>query len=69
MGISRITGPGKANAQTLDEAIFLRNLACAYDLVCDTMTEAEREAVRTNLFLEGSHFLMAHRNRQIHNMR
>lgn len=60
-------GPGKANAQTLDEAIFLRNLACAYDLVCSTMTEEEREAVRTNLFQEGSHFLMAHRNNQIHN--
>lgn len=60
-------GPGKANAQTLDEAIFLRNLAYAYDLVAGDMTEEEREMVRSRLFKEGSRFLLDHRHRQIHN--
>ncbi|CCZ62967.1 heparinase II/III family protein [Hungatella hathewayi] len=60
-------GPGKANAQTLDEAVFLRNLAYSYDLVYDEMTEEERRLIRENLFLEGSRFLLDHRHRQIHN--
>ncbi len=60
-------GPGKANAQTLDEAVFLRNLAYAYDLVCDEMTEEARGRIREGLFVEGSRFLLDHRHRQIHN--
>ena len=60
-------GPGKANAQTLDEAIFLRTLASAYDLVEEVMTERERDLVRKNLFGEGLAFLMGHRHNQLHN--
>jgi hypothetical protein len=60
-------GPGKANAQTLDESIFLRTLASAYDLVAKTMSEEERDQVKTRLFAEGLSFLIEHRNNQIHN--
>ena len=60
-------GPGKANAQTLDESIFLRTLASAYDLVEETMTDEEKEWVLTRLFVEGLAFLKEHRHQQLHN--
>lgn len=60
-------GPGKANAQTLDEAVFLRNFALAYDLVKDCMNPEERQLVEQDLFRCGSDFLMEHRHPQIHN--
>lgn len=60
-------GPGKANAQTLDESIFLRTLASAYDLVEETMTEEDKEWILTRLFSEGLAFLQEHRHQQLHN--
>ncbi len=60
-------GPGKANAQTLDESIFLRTLASAYDLVEETMTSKEKDWILTRLFSEGLSFLQEHRHHQIHN--
>lgn len=60
-------GPGKANAQTLDEAVFLRNFAFAFDLVQDCMSPDEQETVKRRMFLCGGQFLMEHRNRQVHN--
>ena len=60
-------GPGRAGAQTLDEANFLRNFAMAYDLLEDEMTAAQRELIRDNMLLPGAAFLMEHRHNQLHN--
>ena len=60
-------GPGKAGAQTLDEANFLRSFAMAYDLTEDAMTEQERAAIRDGLLLPGAEFLTKHRHMQLHN--
>lgn len=60
-------GPGKAGAQTLDEANFLRSFAMAYDLLSDAMTVVERETIRDGMLLPGAEFLMEHRHNQLHN--
>ncbi|MEY8353204.1 heparinase II/III family protein [Lachnospiraceae bacterium 54-53] len=60
-------GPGKAGAQTLDEANFLRSFAMAYDLLSDCMTREEREYIRDEMLLPGADFLMEHRHNQLHN--
>jgi hypothetical protein len=58
---------GKANAQTLDEAIFLRSFAAAYDLLYEVMTEKERIEIKDGMLIPGGEFLMEHRHNQIHN--
>ncbi|HJA93893.1 MAG TPA: heparinase II/III family protein [Candidatus Eisenbergiella merdipullorum] len=60
-------GPGRSGAQTLDEANFQRNLAMAYDLVRERMTQEEKAYVRDRMFLPGAEFLMEHRRDQLHN--
>jgi len=60
-------GPGKAGAQTLDDANFLRTFAMAYDLLETAMTVTEREVIRDNMLLPGAEFLMEHRHKQLHN--
>lgn len=60
-------GPGRAMAQTLDEANFQRNWAVTYDLISDVMTEAEKAQVRDDLFIPGAQFLMERRHNQLHN--
>lgn len=60
-------GPGKAGAQTLDEANFLRTFAMTYDLLSDVMNVEERETIRDGMLLPGAEFLMEHRHNQIHN--
>ena len=39
----------KAHAQTLDEAIWLINMAWAYDLVSDTLAATDRDAIAKNV--------------------
>jgi len=60
-------GPGKAGAQTLDEANFLRSFAMTYDLLSDCMTKEQRELVKYEMLLPGAEFLMEHRHSQLHN--
>lgn len=60
-------GPGKANAQTLCEAIFIRNFAYTYDLISDTLSEEEKQFIRKDLLLCGANFLTQHRQSQLHN--
>lgn len=60
-------GPGKAEAQTLDEANFLRSYAMTYDLLTDAMTPEERGMIRDGMLLPGAEFLMNHRHNQLHN--
>ena len=60
-------GPGRLNAQTLDESNFLRNMAYAYDLVETALTGEERDYIKTRLFSVGIEFLKKNRHDQIHN--
>lgn len=60
-------GPGRSGAQTLDEANFQRNLAIAFDLVRETLTDAEQTRMREDMFIPGALFLMEHRHNQLHN--
>lgn len=60
-------GPGKACAQTLDEAVLLRTFAMTCDLVGDLMEEQERHTVETHLLIPGAEFLLENRHRQLHN--
>lgn len=60
-------GPGKANAQTLCEAVFIRHFANAYDLVSEIMSEEEKLFICNDLLLCGANFLCQHRQSQIHN--
>lgn len=60
-------GPGRSGAQTLDEANFQRNLAIAFDLVRETLTDAEQARMREDMFIPGAQFLMEHRHNQLHN--
>lgn len=59
--------PGKSGAQALDEAIFIRHWACAYDFIEDTLTNQEKDFIKTRLLLEGATFLMGQRTEQLHN--
>jgi hypothetical protein len=60
-------GPGKAGAQTLDEANFLRSFAMSYDLLSDYMTKEEKEFIGREMLIPGAEFLMEHRHNQLHN--
>ena len=59
--------PGRANSQTLDEAIFLRYFAYSYDLIEDLLTAAEQDLIKENLFRIGADFLREYRMDQLHN--
>lgn len=60
-------GPGKVGAQTLDEANFQRDMAMAYDLLEEAMTEEESRTIREGLLIPAAGFLMEHRHMQLHN--
>ena len=60
-------GPGRAFAQTLDEAVFLRQLGYAFDMAGDSLPSARRAEVLERLFRPGAEFLLAHRTPQVHN--
>lgn len=60
-------GPGRANAQTLDESIFLRGLARAADLLEDVLTNEQKALLCQNLWRPGADFLRQNRHDQIHN--
>ncbi len=59
--------PGKANAQTLCDALWLKGLAAGYDIIRDELDEKDRELIERDLFRCGASFLMEHRSNQIHN--
>lgn len=59
--------PGRANSQTLDEAIFLRYFAFSYDLISELLTVEEKQTVKTNLFRIGADHLRKYRMDQLHN--
>ncbi len=59
--------PGKANAQTLCDAQWLKILAMGYDIIRDELPGEERTLIERDLLRCGASFLMAHRTDQIHN--
>lgn len=59
--------PGRANSQTLDEAIFLRYFAFSYDLIESLLSREEQEFIKKNLFRIGADFLREYRKDQLHN--
>ncbi|ANY69345.1 hypothetical protein BBD42_24805 [Paenibacillus sp. BIHB 4019] len=59
--------PGKANAQTLCEAVWIRSLAMGYDIIKETLTMQNRQLIDDNLFTLCAELLMEYRMDQIHN--
>lgn len=59
--------PGRANSQTLDEAIFLRYFAFSYDLIEDLLSTDEKATIQNNLFRIGADFLRENRMDHLHN--
>lgn len=59
--------PGKANAQTLCDAQWLRGLATAYDILQEHLPDEDQAFIETNLLRCGADFLIAHRTPQLHN--
>lgn len=60
-------GPGKATAQTLNEADWIQQLAFGYDIIKDQLSAQEVTLIEYNLFTIGAEFLAKHRTAQIHN--
>ena len=59
--------PGKANAQSLCDAQWIKDLAAGYDIIKDELPEDEQQLIERDLFHCAADFLMAHRTPQIHN--
>ncbi|TBL80568.1 heparinase II/III domain-containing protein [Paenibacillus thalictri] len=59
--------PGKANAQTLCEAMWIRSLAMGYDIIKDTLPQDKKARIEGDLFTVCAEFLMQYRMDQIHN--
>lgn len=59
--------PGKANAQTLCDAGWIKGLLLAFDIIQAHLEEEERALIAENLFRCCARFLMEYRSNQIHN--
>lgn len=59
--------PGKANAQTLCDADWVKGLAMGYDIIRDALSPEDRALIERDLFRCCADFLMAHRKNHIHN--
>lgn len=59
--------PGKANAQTLCDADWIKSLASGYDIVRDALDTGDREHIERDLLHCCAEFLIGHRTNQIHN--
>ncbi|WP_442876724.1 hypothetical protein, partial [Eisenbergiella porci] len=60
-------GPGKAEAQTLDEAILIQHFVTAYDMIQDQLSAEEKKTICEGLFLPAAEFLLKYTEKQIHN--
>jgi hypothetical protein len=60
-------GPGKLFAQTLDEAHWIIDLAGGYDLIRERLSSDEAALIQRRLLLPCARFLIAHKEKQIHN--
>lgn len=59
--------PGKAFAQAITDADFVRGLAVAYDTLDAALTKEQKERIRDGLFFPAADFLMEQRTNQLHN--
>ena len=59
--------PGKANAQTLCDSMWVRALCCGYDIIREELSAEERAFIDKNLLTEAGEFLRENRANQIHN--
>ncbi|MFC4101469.1 heparinase II/III domain-containing protein [Paenibacillus xanthanilyticus] len=60
-------GPGKLFAQTLDEAHWMLDLAAGYSLLSGELGEEEDARIHSGLLAPCAEFLIAHKERQVHN--
>ncbi|WP_082084066.1 heparinase II/III domain-containing protein [Paenibacillus beijingensis] len=60
-------GPGKLFAQTLDEAHWILDLAAGFHLLRDALSPEEDQRICSGLLAPCAEFLIAHKERQIHN--
>ncbi|UKS24731.1 heparinase II/III-family protein [Paenibacillus sp. HWE-109] len=60
-------GPGKLFAQTLDEAHWMIDLAMGFDVIQEHLTLEEETHIRSGLLVPCARFLIAHKEKQIHN--
>jgi hypothetical protein len=60
-------GPGKANSQTICDALWIKELAYGYDLIKDELSAAVISFIEKDLFKCCAEFLKEHRSNQIHN--
>lgn len=60
-------GPGKLFAQTLDEAHWMIDLAMGFDAIRGHLTPEEEAQIRSGLLEPCAHFLIEHKEKQIHN--
>ena len=59
--------PGKANAQVLCDAQWIKHLASGYDIIRDQLSAEDRQLIETDLFHCAAAFLMEYRTAQLHN--
>lgn len=59
--------PGKANAQTLCDAGWIKGLLFAYDIIKEELPAQDQTLIEENLFRSCGEFLMEYRSDQIHN--
>ncbi|WP_281889882.1 heparinase II/III family protein [Paenibacillus sp. YYML68] len=59
--------PGKANSQTLCEAMWIRSLAMGYDIIKETLSEEQQLFIEKDLFTVCAEVLKTYRMDQIHN--
>ena len=59
--------PGRANAQTLTDAVWIKGLCHGYDYIRDFMTADEREYVESRLLVPAAEFFCEYRVNQLHN--
>ncbi len=59
--------PGRMNSQLICEAECLKSLAEAYDLIKDSLSDAERRHIENDLLFPGAALLKKNRTEQIHN--
>lgn len=60
-------GPGKLFAQTLDEAHWIIDLSVGFQLIREALTKEEEAHIRSGLLEPCAAFLIAHKEKQIHN--
>lgn len=59
--------PGKANAQSLCDASWIKGLAIGYDIIREALTNEEQTFIEQNLFRACADFLIGQRVNQLHN--